>query len=275
MENPFQQFFTDRINHFAEEAKRLKDRQPLVEYKGLIDTFYFIGKKLGTVEHEVALAKVACEFKLASIESKDARRTIWRDFKIARARAIATEKSMAESDRKATELLADLEESYSALPEDDELRQSMRSVLDAAHRTNVAGNGLGKGWRKGAWLTLYVNLSAYTVYSRYAYAKGMFFLFRHSFIFLTAILIFGIAYSQASRSGAESLASVLPQWPWAIGLLTVAGYVFKKYIIDPRLKKLQVKLEAKRLRRLAFHLHVVRTMALVSRTVRRRVPSEA
>lgn len=275
MENPFQQFFVDRIDHFAEEAKRLNDRQPLVEYKGLIDTFYFIGKKLGTVEHEVALAKVASEFKLAAAESADARRTIWQDFKISRARAIATEKSMSESDRKAAALLADLEESYAAMPKDDELRASMRSVLDAAHNATVAGSDLGKGWRKSAWLMLYVNLSAYTVYVRYFFAKTMFFLFRHSFIFLTSILIFGIAYSQASKTAVESLASIFPQWPWAVGVLTVAAYLVKKYIIDPRLKKLQVKLEARRLRRVAFHLHVVRTMALVSRTVRRRLPSEA
>lgn len=275
MENPLQQFFVDRIDHFAEEAKRLKDRQPLVEYKVLIDTFHFIGKKLGTIEHEVALAKVESEFKLASNESADARRTIWRDFKLARARAVATEKSMSESGRKAAALLGDLEESYAALPEDDKLRASMRSALDAMHRTTNAGNDFGKGWRKSAWLILYVNLSAYTVYIRYAFAKAMFFVFRHSFIFVTSILIFGIAYSQASKTSVEGLASIFPQWSWAVGALTVVAYLIKKYIIDPRLKKLQVKLEAKRLRRLAFHLHVVRTMALVSRTVRRRHPSEA
>ena len=129
MENPFQQFFADRIDHFAAESKRLRDRQPLVDYKKLIDTFYFIGKKLGTLEHEVALAKVAEEFKRASAESADARRTIWRDFKLSRARALATEKSMAESDRRATELLAQLEKSYAEMKEDDELRASMRSAL--------------------------------------------------------------------------------------------------------------------------------------------------
>lgn len=276
MENPFQQFFVDRIDHFAAEAKRLKDRTPLVEYKALVDTFYFIGKKLGTLEHEVALAKVASEFKLASAESGDARRAIWRDFKQQRARSIATEKSMAESDLRASKLLADLEKLYSEMSKDDtDLRTSMRSALDAAHRTTEAGKDFGKGWQNGAWLMLFVNLQAYSVYLRYFYAKAVFFVFRHSFIFITSILLFGIAYSQASKAGIGQLSSLFPQWPWAVGALTVGAYLVKKYYFDPKLKKIQVKLETKRLRRLTFHLHVVRTMALVSRTVRRRHPSEA
>ena len=275
MDNPFQQFFADRIDHFAAESKRLKDRQPLMDYKKLIDTFYFINKKLGTLEHEVALAKVTEEFNLAAAESADARRTIWHDFKLARAKAVASEKSTAASARKAAELLAGLEKSYAEMTEDNELRESMRSALDAAHRLTVPSEGLGRGWRKSAWLSLYVNLNAYTVYVRYAYARAMFFIFRHSFIFVTSILLFGIAYSQASKTGVEQLAAIFPQWPWAVGALTVAAYLIKKYVVDPRIKKLQVKLEASRLRRLAFHLHIVRTMALVSRTVRRRHPSEA
>ena len=275
MENPFQQFFADRIDHFAAESMRLKTRQPLIEYKKLVDTFYFINKKLGTLEHEVVMAKVIEEFKLAAAESVDARRTIWRDFKLARARAVASEKSTAESDRRAAELLAGLEKSYAEMHEDDELRESMRSVLDAARRLTVPGNSLGRGWRKSAWLSLYVNLNAYTVYIRYAYARAMFFIFRHSFIFVTSILLFGVAYSEARNTGVDQLAAILPQWPWAVGALTVAAYLVKRYVIDPRIKKLQIKLEARRLRRLAFHLHIVRTMALVSRTVRRRHPSEA
>lgn len=275
MENPFLQFILGRIHHFTEESKRLKDRQPLVEYKCLIDTFYFIGKKLGTVEHEVALAKLESELKLAAIESQNARKKIWRDFRRSRAAAIATEHSFSENDRKSAELLTELEKSYAAMPEDDELRASTRSLLDAFHDTTNAEIDLGKGWRKVAWLMLHVNFCVYMVYAKFFLEKTMFFLFRHSFIFLTSILIFGIAYAKASKIGIESLSLLLPQWPYVVGVLTVSAYVIKKYIIDPRLKKLQIKLEARRLRRLAFQLHIVRTMSLVSGTARQNPPCES
>lgn len=276
MDNPFEKFVTDRIKHFGEESKRLKDKQPLVEYKDLIDNFYFIHQKLGTLEHEVALDKVASEFRLAASESGDAFRRVWKDFKISLARADRIKSSMIDYDSKTAKYLVDLKKSYSELNDDDdkEFKETIKAVIDAEDKATQAAKNFDKGWNKIAWVMLYVNIRTYLmVYVRYGYAKAMFFVFRHSFIFITSILVFGILYSQVSKTGVDYLASIFPQWQWAIPIFAIGAVLFKKYIIDPRVKKLQVKLESNRLRKLAFHLHGVRTMTLVSKTVRRRHPN--
>ena len=273
-DNPFSVFIDQQIKQFAGEVKRLRDRQPLVDYKALVDTFIFIVEKLGTVEHEVALAKLSSEFKLASTESADAWNQIWRDFKHQRRRAIQTERTFAEHSQQTKTQLADLEQSFSEITtEDEDLRQSMRSCIDAAKRASKIGNEFESGLRKAPWLFLWVDLHSYSVYLRYIIAKLGFFLFRHGFIFLTSILILGIVYSQLTKALIEHFVALAPQWSWFAAALTLGAYVFKKYYFDPKLKKVQIKLETKCLRPLAFQLHIVRTMALMSRTHRREASS--
>ena len=263
VENPFQEFIFERIDQFAYESKRLRNRAPLLEYKALIDTFYFIGRRLGTLEHELALAKLSSEFALASSEAGDAWREIWSDFKEHRKRATETERSSAEKNRKAAENIANMEQSYAQFEtEDEELRRSFLATIDAAIQVNAAGSGFVGFSRSDSWLFLRVNLKIFTVYLRYFFAKASFFIFRHVFILVTSFLILSIAYSEASKAMIEKLDSLVFPWPWIAAALTFCLFLLKKYYFDRKLKKWQIKLETQRLKPLLFHLHAVRTIAL-------------
>ena len=94
-DNPFQRYILEQIEHFGAEGRRLHDTQPLAEYKALLNTFYFIGRKLGTIEHEVALHKLDNEFSLCLARTRAAWRKIWHDFVTNRSEAIETERRLA------------------------------------------------------------------------------------------------------------------------------------------------------------------------------------
>jgi hypothetical protein len=267
---PIEKFMVGRISDFTKQCKRLRDKGPLTEYKALIDAFQFVVFKLGTLEHEVALAKLDSDFQYASKESSDAWREIWRDFREHRRKAREADEFSAESHKREAELVAELENAYLEMGmEHRELRESFRDALDAAKAGMSIDIGMGRTWRRSSWLFLLINLYAFTANLRYFVAKVSFFIFRHTFIFATSIIFLGLIYSETSRLGIATITTLYPQWPWLGLALTLFGYFAKKYYFDPKFRKWQIKLESRRLRRLSFQLHIVRTLALYSRTLSR------
>ena len=270
LENPYLSYIKEQMTHFGAEGQRLRDTKPLEDYKELVDAFFFIGRRLGTIEHEVALQRLDNEFSLAWSEGRSAWRKIWQEFSEQRREAVQTEGTFKVGDRESAKLLADLEKTYAEMDhQTEELRQSMRAALDAAQEADRAGAKLSTGWRKGPWLMLWANLSIYSVYVRYFLSRASFFLFRHAFIFVASILLLGIVYSKVYGILVQSVTDLAPQWPWVAGILAILALIFKKYYLDAKLKKLQVKIETKRLKPLVFHLHIVRTLALAFRTLER------
>lgn len=269
-DNPITKFMLERIEDFSAECKRLRDKSPLIEYKALIDRFRLIVTKLGGLEHEVALAALNEEFRAASCESRDAWRGIWRKFREHRQRARILDEEYKARQREGAQLLADLEKSCEKLNDDfPEQNVSFRSCIDAAKAADDLDLNMGSMWRSGSWQFLLIDLYAFSVYVRYHFAKATFFLFRHSFIAVTSIVIFGFGMSFVMRGTSNTLSELHPQWPWLGAAVAVFGYWMKKYYIDPKIRKLQTKLETRRLSPLAFHLHLARTMALYSRTASR------
>ena len=267
---PVAKYMADRMQDFLKECKRLRDKQPLIDYKSLTDTYFFVVTRLGTLEHEVALGRLDLEFRAATRETLDAWRQMWRDFREHRERASEADRIFGQHSAEEKRLLADLEDSAKNMPEGpQELQDAFREAVDAAKDAMSVDVDAGSAWRRSSWLFLRVNLQAFLIYMRYYTAKASFFIFRHSFIFVTSILALGLGYSETSRAAIGRLAALHPQWPWLSVVLAIAGYLLKKYIVDPQLKKLQVRLETKRLKRLALKLHLLRTMALYSRTLRR------
>jgi hypothetical protein len=57
---------------------------------------------------------------------------------------------------------------------------------------------------------------------------------------------------------------------WRVLLLLFATQFFKKYFIDPRLKKAQITFESRFLRGLVIRLHNVRASALLSNALNRK-----
>ncbi|MDY0748748.1 hypothetical protein SNE35_29890 [Paucibacter sp. R3-3] len=272
MTNPFLEFTAGRTAHFLEESKRLRSKAPLQEYKVLLDVFDLIFTKLGTVEHEVALAQVSKEFQAVSKEASEVRRSAWRNFQINRREEKVWAAERTAEAKESAELLAEIERAAKEAM-DGEISPDMRAALDetvaAARQAHTATLPYGEEMGGTAWLLLRINLQSYGLYMRYHWARTQFFLVRHGFIFLTSILVFGIAYSQLAKEVISRLVALAPAWPWAVAVLTVLAAMAKKYLIDPRLKKLQVKLETRRLRPLAFQMHIARSLALAMRIARR------
>jgi hypothetical protein len=67
--NPLIDFFSQQIKVFQGEALRLRDPRILREYEGLAPSFFSIQNKLGTVDHERALAELAAEYHKAYEDS--------------------------------------------------------------------------------------------------------------------------------------------------------------------------------------------------------------
>lgn len=269
-ENPLLIYIKEQMAHFGAEGQRLRDTKPLEDYKALVDTMLFIERRLGTIEHEVALHRLDGEFGLAWSEGRSAWKEIWTEFAEQRRAAIRTEEMFKAGEKQSAKILADLEKSYAEKDhKNEELRRSMRAMLDASKAVELAGAKLGEGWWKGPWLFLWVNLSIYSAYVRYFFSRAGFFLFRHAFIFVASILVLGIVYSKASGYLVQSTSSLATQWPWLAGIVTILVYALKKYYLDAKLKKFQVALETKRLKPLVIHLHMIRTRALAFRTLER------
>ncbi|MCC8944204.1 hypothetical protein H8A97_03580 [Bradyrhizobium sp. Arg62] len=267
--NPLTDFIGKYIDHFASEARRLHDKTPLIEYKKLVDSLILVTQKLGTLEHGVALAALSEEYKRATREAVQAWREIWRDFFAARRDVIDVERSNQEAEVH----IREVEESLASTDyRDEELAEAMRSLLMSAKQANAAEAELSKGWNRGPWLLLWASLQNYTVYLRYFVARLFFSVMRHGFIVLVGILIFGMLFSTLMNLARESISGLATALPWPAVLLAFGAYVLKKYYIDPKVQKLQVKLEARWLSSVALNIHFVRTLALLSRTRSRKAP---
>jgi hypothetical protein len=248
-ENPLADYIVQQIDRFAEEAERLGDSRPLVDYKALVDTLFLIQTKLGTLEHEVALAKLSSEIKLANAESADAWRQMWRTFKNQRKKASQTKRWFEEHNQEAEATLAALEKSFSEMTsENEDLRQSMRAAIDAIHGAHRVARQFESGWGQQPWLFLQVELHIYLLNVRYLIANLLFFLFKHGFILGISICLAGVTYSKVANLLVAQVVMIAPHWPWFAGALGFGVYMFKKYYVDPRVKKLQTRLETKRLR---------------------------
>lgn len=270
-EEPIQKYILERFADFSDECKRLRDKGPIIEYKALVDSFQLIVTKLGDLEHEVALATLNKEFRAASREAREAWSGIWRKFHEHRQRAKILDVEHKARQKEEAQLIAELEKSYSEFDDDfPEMKASLRSCLDAMKVAADVDLNPGTMWRSGSWHFLLVDLYGLSVYVRYYFAKGAFFVFRHSFIVITSIILLGLAMSRVSGEISKILTQLNPQWPWVGAAVAIFWSWMKKYYVDPKMKRLQTKLETRRLRPLAFHVHLARTMALYSRTLERR-----
>lgn len=268
--NPIVEYMLDRIEDFTEECKRLRDEGPLIEYVALTDTFRMIVMKLGGLEHEVALAALNDEFRAASHESRDAWRAIWRRFRELHERARSLDAAHKARQKRGAEHYAAMEKSYRQMTEKHpKIKASFRRYLDATQAGAKLDFNPGKIWRSGKWQVLLIDLHAFSVFFRYLIAKVAFIVFRHSFIVITSIALFGFGMAFVMRGTASTLSELYPQWPWIGVAIAAFGYWAKKYYIDPKIRKLQIELETRRLIPLAFQLHLARTMALYSRTADR------
>jgi len=274
--NPLSDFLRDRISYFADESRRLRDKGVLLEYRTLYESMFSIRKKLGTVEHEVALDALQQEYNKAGPEAAQAWAEIWRDFRDQRARARDFERDASNLDREAQRHIRAIEDSVKDAEEDDaEWAQSLRDVLATMKQADTSAKEFSRGLWIGPWLILLANLQVYTVYVRYFMARLSFLLLRHGFIVVVLVLLFGIVYSKVAAGITAAVTALAPTESSIVAGSVVALYLLKRYYFDAKLKKLQVHLESRWLARVALHVHIVRTLALVSRTLARPTPSVA
>jgi hypothetical protein len=266
--NPITAFINERITYFKNESFRLRDDRPLVEYKALVDTFFSIVQKLGTIEHEVALAALAEEYKCTTGEAAQAWKEIWRDFFWLRRNNIKVAHHFAHLESEVAARIRSAEEILKDTNVDNDVGQELfESIHEAlASAKSVTGNRFSKKWTNQHWWLLLANLQIYTVYVQYFIARLWFIVLRHSFIIIVSVIICGMVYSKLARLLSGYVSGFVSKWQWAAGLLVIFGAaVLKKYYIDAKIKRIQVRFETRWLSTIAFNLHCVRTLALVSR----------
>jgi hypothetical protein len=274
--NPFVQFILEQTNYFANESIRLRDKSILVAHKELTDTFFSIVQKLGTVEHEEALAKLSNQYGKAGSDVAEAWCKIWRTFNQKRREASALEHKFKSYDAKAKSKIRAFEDTLTTQTfQDDEITQLLREALVAMKRATLSGKRLSKKWWKGPWLFLWFDLYIYTVYVRYLIVRFTFLALHHSFDFVVFFLITSFAYSKATSALKDAISEIVTPLPWIAGAIIFGSYKLKKLYIDKKVKRLLVRLEEKWLSKVAIHLYMVRTFALRSRTQARKTPDEA
>ncbi|MFM0065012.1 hypothetical protein [Paraburkholderia aspalathi] len=269
-DNPFSEVIRISLEFFTKEGIRLKDKQPLKDYKALADRWLSVRFKLGTFEHEIALYELKRDFKLARNDATAALKKIWIAFRERRAQDKNLKRSIKTFTVETKHVLAEMEQ-WAAKTEGKHPAaasaristvQNMVEASEAVKRTYQIQS-------KFVWYFLQADLLFYSVQVKYLFAKSVFIVLRHVYIIVVFILLFGVGYGWLTGLARELIISASPQTKWLSGALVVGGYFIKKYLIDPRLKKHQIRFESKWLMGLCDRLHEARTAALIARTVER------
>ncbi|MDR7007718.1 hypothetical protein [Paraburkholderia strydomiana] len=272
MDNPIVSYIKGNLEYFTEESKRLADKGVLQEYWSLASRFLEVERKLGTSDHETAMRILAEDFiRARSAVVRDWNET-WHSFFRWRAESKERDREQRQSQDELERILAEME----ALTLKDDaihseaaaaLNAHLKSVLEVARATvetpPIRFSGLPRA-------LLLIDLRAFSVYLRYLLARCAFLFLRHSFIVFVLVFVCGTLYSKSAAALASLAAEHVAALSGRIAFIVFAAAVAKRYLLDPRLKRLQVKLESRWLTRLALKLHSALTLELTSRTARRR-----
>lgn len=267
--DPVTQLILDQIDYFGDLAVQRGDEGPLSAFKEITDAFQEIDRCLGTLEHEVALDQLKRGLRSLRGQSASGIKRTWLGFW--RVRQRAKEIRVQESVRSArmSAQLENLERSVAAAKDDDRaLNESMERALHSFRELARVKVSMSDSYYKLSWFTLLVNLRLLRVYAQYLLNRTSVFLAFHAFVFLVPIAILGIGYSALSKYLIDYIALLASQTTWIVAALTVGAYAIKKYILDKKLKRLQVSFETSLYRRLNVSLLVARTLALRESMVR-------
>ena len=147
--------------------------------------------------------------------------------------------------------LDNLERSVAAAKDDDRaLNESLERALQSFRELARVKVSMSDSYYKLSWFTLLINLRLLRVYAHYLLNRTSVFLAFHAFVFLVPIAILGVGYSALSKYLIDYIALLGSQTPWIVAALTVGAYAIKKYILDKKLKRLQVSFETSLYKRL-------------------------
>lgn len=274
MNNEHPIFEVIRVNFeiFKEEGIRLKDKQPIKDYRALAERWLSVRFKLGTFEHETALYELKQDFKLARNDATEALKKIWLAFRERRAQDKNSKRTIDKFQAETKDLLKEMEEwaikaegrNYAATSSRVSSMKALAEASEAIKKTHQVHSQF-------VWYFLWADLLFYSVQVKYLFARSVFISLRHIYIIVVLILICGIGYSWLTGFSKELIIDAAPHVKWLSGALVVAGGFIKKYLIDPRVKKHQIRFESKWLRRLCDRLHEARTAALIGRTMEREI----
>ena len=264
--DPITQFILVQIDFFGDESAKRGTEEPLKNFKETTDAFYEVAQCLGTLKHEVALDLLKRGFSALKGEGARGLRDAWNDFWSMRKRA---HQLRHDEEARALRLSAKLQTLEAAVAnaktKESPVAESMERALEAARNLARVNLTMSESYSKTSWFTLIANGRLLSLYFRYVLHRIRVFLIFHSFVFLVPIAIFGIGYSFASKFFIEHLSLLVTQAPWVVVALTLAAYALKKYVLDKKLKKLQIKLEASLYAKLNMSLLMAQTLTLRGR----------
>lgn len=276
MSDPISSYIKENMEYFAGESKRLLDKGVLVEYWTLASRFLDVEQKLGTRDHEAALNMLAEDFVRArSAVLRDWSET-WRSFFRWRSEIKRQDRMRHQSQEELKKILADME--GLALKNDAsrsgavaELNAHLESVMAIARESIGAPSNNFSGLPRAILL---MDLRAFSIYLRYLLARCIFLLLRHSFIIFILVFVCGTLYSKGVAMLAEFAAQHVNTLAGKVALVVFVAAIAKRYLIDPWLKRLQIKIESRWLSKLALKLHFALVLELTSRTARRQPAEE-
>lgn len=261
--DPITQLILDQIDYFGDVAIQRGHKGPISAFKEITDAFQVIDRCLGTLEHEVALDELKRGLRSLRGQAASGIKRTWLGFW--RVRRRAEEIRLQESVRSATisAELEKLERSVAAAKDDDRvLNESMERALQSFRELAPVRVSMSNSYYKLSWFTLLVNLRLLRIYAKYLINRTSVFLAFHAFVFLVPIAILGIGYSALSKYFIDYIALLSSQTPWIVVAFTVGAYAIKKYLLDKKLKKIQISFETSLYRKLNVSLLVARTLAL-------------
>jgi hypothetical protein len=268
--NFFDKYIQEQFEHYKKEAHRLKSKEPLQNFFGLLQSFKIVNEKLGGLEHDVALNELQKSFDSLFREVLTAIKQFWRNFWSYRELAAIHAKQEQDAREDAIREQENLRRIIAELEKEDNgiLNTEMRSTLEELLKIESINLEFSQAWRTMSWTGLWIDAKILALYFQYFRARSRVFFQFHAFIFLIPILILGIGYSFASKRLVSWVASLSPSDFWVAPATIVALYAIKKYFIDKKLKKLQKAVETRLYKPLAPRLLLARNTALATKTLR-------
>jgi hypothetical protein len=271
MDNPITSYIQGNLEYFTEESKRLSDKGVLQEYWSMASRFLDVERKLGTSDHEAAAKILAEDFVRARSAVVQDWKETWRSYFRWRTESKDWDRKQRKTQDESKRILADME--AMALERETSDPEAVAALNAQLHRVIEAARAVvdQPPLRLSALprAALLIDLRTFSIYVNYLLARFAFLFLKHSFIVVVVVFACGTLYSKVAAELVNILAAHVLGLKGNIAILLFAAAVAKKYLLDPRLKRLQFKLESRWLSRLAVKLHSALTLELTSRTARR------
>jgi len=259
-----QNLITVVLDTFSEEAMRLRDKSVLTAAKELLEGFFSVASQLGTKEHDRALVSLNQQLKSAEKYSKASRTNLKQRFvKVFKKpdRRFENELKMHRKKIKVGKQHTNPE----IIKMQALTRDTITKDIEVASGVETLQNEINAGF-----LALDLRMH-FGVYSRLWFQRSVSFIFKHTFIILTSVIIAGIGYSWVVSQGKTFISKTFNLNFYGIALVLILAGLFKEYILAKQIKSIRLKVERQLLFPVLYHVFHANVQGLLDETMSREV----